>query len=344
MDSKKKKKKNIDLELAAIIAKALHSISISEAPPQTTSARRHVAWALLALVCSAQARTAVSIFKNVYARDPGFFNGRVTRTFLSILLRHRQFRGAAEIAKLSPSLRWRRFMLLGLARRGSTPRVEAQLGGPLLPKWPVDVVAHTRLGRRHPAAYFLRRWATRRVRTPAETHYGFKVLVRVRGVGLATRAYRTARTLHNAGEQTALGNIILDGQVTHAKSRGPRYMTSVLRTLRLLVEEHSFVPDRVTTNIVVKAALRSPTILDVTLVRRLFDYFAWSGYAGNGDGVPFGSSEAAMREAAAVLSTYTPVTSRSFRSRGMSNHFTRCSSRRYICGRTWLVRGESWGY
>jgi hypothetical protein len=60
----------IDLELAAIIAKALHSISISEAPPQTTSARRHVAWALLALVCSARARTAISIFKNVYARDP----------------------------------------------------------------------------------------------------------------------------------------------------------------------------------------------------------------------------------------------------------------------------------
>jgi hypothetical protein len=298
----------IDLELAAIIAKALNFITVSEAPPQTTSARRHVAWALLALVCSAQARTAISIFKNVHARDPGFFNGRVTRTFLSMLLRHRQFRGAAEIAKLSPRLRWRRFVLLGLARRGSSPRVEAQLGGSSLPKWLVDVVANTRVGRRHPAAYLLRRWATRRVRTPAETRYGFKVLVRARGVGLATRAYRAARTLSNAGEQTALGNIILDGQVTHAKSRGPQHMKSVLRTLRLLVEEHSFVPDRVTTNIVVKAALRSPTVLDVTLVRRLFDYFAWSGYAGNGDGVPFGSSEAAMREAAAVLGTCAPVT------------------------------------
>ena len=172
----------IDLELAAIIAKALNSISVSEAPPQTTSARRHVAWALLALVYSAQARTAVSIFKNVYARDPGFFNGRLTRTFLSMLLRHRQFRGAAEIAKLSPRLRWRRFVLLGLARRGSTPRVEAQLGATLLPKWLVDVVAHTRLGRRHPAAGLLRRWATRRTRTLADTRNGFKLLVRARGV------------------------------------------------------------------------------------------------------------------------------------------------------------------
>jgi hypothetical protein len=88
--------------------------------------------------------------------------------------------------------------------------------------------------------------------------------------------------LRNAGEQTALGNIILDGQVTHAKSRGARHLSAVLRTLRLLVEEHGFVPDRVTTNIVVKVVLLSPTVLDVTHVRRLFDYFAWSGYVGGG--------------------------------------------------------------
>ncbi|KAI9439917.1 hypothetical protein H4582DRAFT_1943959 [Lactarius indigo] len=265
----------IDLELASIIAKALYAISVSEAPPQTTPARRYVAWALLALVCSAQARAAVTIFKNVYSRDPGFFNGRVLRTFLS-------FRGAAEIAKLSPRLRWRHFVLSGLARRGSTPRVEARLGGSLLPKWLVDVVARTRLGRRHPATGLLRRWATRRARTPADSRNGMKVLVRARGVGLAKRAYRTART-------TALGNIIIDGQVTHAQSRGRRYLSSVLRTLRLLIEEHGFVPDRVTTNVVAKAALWSH-VLDVVLVRR--------GYA---TGVPFG-------EAAAVLGTCTPVT------------------------------------
>ena len=200
-------------------------------------------------------------------------------------------------------------MLLGLARRGTTPRVEAQLGGSLLPKWLVDVVAHTRLGRRHHAAGLLRHWATRRARTPSDTRNAFKVLVRARGVGLATRAYRTARTLHNsAGEQTALGNIILDGQVTHGKSRGSRHLSTVLRTLRLLVEQHGFVPDRVTTNIVVKASLRSPTVLDVVLVRQLFDYFACSGYVGNGDDVLFGSSEAAMREAAAVLGTCTLMT------------------------------------
>jgi hypothetical protein len=49
-------------------------------------------------------------------------------------------------------------------------------------------------------------------------------------------------------------------------------------------------------------------MLDITLMCRLFDYFAWSGYTGKCNGVPFGSSEAAMREATAVLGTCTPVT------------------------------------
>ncbi|KAN0132968.1 hypothetical protein V8E53_009333 [Lactarius tabidus] len=227
----------------SMVAKALHSISVSVAPPQ--QARRHVAWAL---------RTAVTIFKNVYSRDPGFFNGRITHTFLSMLLRHRQFRGAAEISKLSLCLRWRCFVVLGLVRRGSTPRVAAQLCGSLSPKWLVDVVAHTRLGRRHPAAGLVRHLATRRARTPTDTRNGLKVLVRARDVGLATRAYRSA-----------------------------------------LVEEHGIVPDRVTTNIVIKALLLLPTVLDVT------------GYVAGGDGVPFGSSEAAMRETAAVLGTGTPA-------------------------------------
>ncbi|KAN0132931.1 hypothetical protein V8E53_009296 [Lactarius tabidus] len=95
-----------------------------------------------------------------------------------------------------------------------------------------------------------------------------------------------------------MGNIILDGQVFHANSRGLRHLASALRTLRLLVEEPCFVPDRVITNVVVKAALVSPTVLDGTLVRQLFDCFAWSGYVGDGDCIPFGP---AMKEAAAVL-------------------------------------------
>jgi len=299
----------IDLELATILANAVLTVFTSEAPPRTTTVRRDVGWVLLALACSGQAPAAITTFKNVYMRDPGFFNDRVVHAFLCTLLHHRQFHGAAEVAQLFPHTRWRQFVLYGLTKRGGAPRVEAHLGGSVRPGWLADVVARVRSGRRHPAAGLLRHWVTRRARTSSDVRNGLKVLARARGIGLARRVYQRVYQRHDAGTQTALGNVILDGHVAYAKSRSARNVNGVLRMLRLLVEEHGFVPDRVTTNIIVKAALRWPTVLNAAVVRRLFDYFVWRGYPG-GDadmGVPFGSGDAAMREAAMILGTPIPM-------------------------------------
>lgn len=303
----KQRSRYIDLELAAILAKALLNIFTSEAPPQTAASRRYVAWALLALACSGQAPAAVLTFKNVYTRDPGFFNANVVCAFLRTLLRHRQFCSAAEIAKLFPHTHWRRFVLLGLAQRGGAPRIEKRLGLSVRPRWLADVVASARLGRRHPAAGLLRHWVTRRSRTAADVRNGLKVLTHARGIRLALRVYSRVRTLHDSGMQTALGNAILDGHVSQTNSRGSRNVSGVLRTLCLLVQEHGFVPDRVTTNIIVKAVLRWPAVFDAALVRRLFDHFVSSGYPGEGVGVPFGSGDAAMKEAEVVLGTPIPM-------------------------------------
>jgi hypothetical protein len=301
----------IDLELATILARALLTVFKSEELPQTTAARRDVSWVLVALACSGQAPAAIATFKAVYKRDPEFFKVPVVRDFLRTLLHHRQFSGAAEIAKLFPHTHWRRFVLLGLAQRGGAPRVEMRLGGSLRPRWLVDVVASVRSGRHHPAAGLLRVWVTRRSRTSSDVRNGLKVLARARGTGLAQRVFSRIRKLHDAGMQTALGNVILDGHVTCTRSRGARHVNSVLRTLGQLIQEHDFVPDRVTTNIIVKAALRWPNVFDVTLVRRLFDYFVWIGYPGDGVcmpvGIPFGSGDVAMRDAAVVLGTPIPM-------------------------------------
>jgi len=164
-----------------------------------------------------------------------------------------------------------------------------------------------RLGRRHPAAGLLRHWVTRRSRTVADVRNGLKVLMHARGIRLALRVYNRVRTLHDTGMQTALGNVILDGQVSHTKSRGSRNVSGVLRALCLLVQEYGFVPDRVTTNTIVKAVLRWPAVLDAALVRRLFDYFVSSGYPGEGVGVPFGSGDAEMKKAGVVLGTPIPM-------------------------------------
>ena len=297
----------IDLDLAAILARALLNIFTSEALPQTAASRRHMAWVLLALVCSGHAPAAVSTFKNVYIRDPEFFSAKVVRAFLCTLLRHGQFHGAAEIANLFPHMYWRRYVLLGLARRGGAPRIEKRLGPSVRPRWLAHVVASMRLGRPHPAAGLLRHWITRRSRTAADVRNGLKVLMYARGKRLALRVYSRLCKLHNKGMQTTLGNVILDGHVSHTKSRGSRNVDSVLRALCLLVQRHGFVPDRVTTNIVVKVVLRWPAVSDAVYVRRLFDYFVFSGYPGMGVGVPFGSGAAAMKEAGVVLGTPIPM-------------------------------------
>ena len=297
----------IDLELAAILAKALLNIFTSEAPPQTAASRRHVTWVLLALACSGQAPAAVSTFKNVYMRDPEFFIDRAVGAFLRTLLRHRQFGGAAEVAKLFPHTHWRKYVLFGLAQRGGAPRIERRLGPSDRPRWLTEVVRSMRLGRPHPAAGLLRHWITRRSRTATDLRNGLKVLMFARGIPLALRVYSRLCTLQDKGMQTALGNVILDGHVSHTKSRGSRNVNSVLRALCLLVQEHGFVPDRVTTNIVVKAVLRWPARFDMAHVRRLFDYFVSSGYPGVDVGVPFGSGDAAMKEAGVVLGTPIPM-------------------------------------
>ncbi|KAN0132122.1 hypothetical protein V8E53_010064 [Lactarius tabidus] len=205
------------------------------------------------LRCSA--RTAVATFTNVYARGPTQDSSTVAYfahpfpCFRAIdssaaLRRSRGFPRAGAGGDLC-SWAWR-----------AVPRVEVQLGGSLLPKGIVDVVAHTRLGRRHPAAGLWRRWATRKARTPADTRNGFKVLVRARVVRLATCAYRTARTLHSAGEQTALGISSLKN-----KSSTPGHTAPTLEYSSKITASYT---DRVTTNIITKAAaLRSSTVLDV---------------------------------------------------------------------------------
>ncbi|KAI0267743.1 hypothetical protein BC834DRAFT_842430 [Gloeopeniophorella convolvens] len=299
----------IDLELASILAKALLAVSASESPLQTTNARRYISWALLALVCSAQAPAAVAVFKNVRAWAPGFFNGRTVRAFLVALLHHRQFRSAVEVAMLSPNKRWRRFVQHGLLQRGEAPRAMRQLGLPTSRAWLHGALQHPRFshGQRHcPAQANLRtrHWLARRVRTPAEVRRGMRALTRTRGVGLARRILRDVRALHDAGTRTALGNIVLHGHA--AQRHGAR---GVLRALAQLVHGHAFAPDRVTTNIVVGAALRAPGLVDAARVRALVDYFVWRGYPGRtaGGGVPFGTGEARARDAAVLHGVRVPV-------------------------------------
>ena len=138
----------------------------SETPPLLVAS----AWAQLALVCSAQAHITINIFTNS-------LRAHSIRTFLSMLLCHRQFCDAVEIAKLFPPFHWRRFVLLGLARRGSTPSVEARVGPHYRNGLSTSLHTHGWVGDL-PATGLSRCWATWPARTLADTCNGFKILMR----------------------------------------------------------------------------------------------------------------------------------------------------------------------
>ncbi|KAF8259876.1 hypothetical protein EI94DRAFT_1812580 [Lactarius quietus] len=267
------------------------SFRASSSPKLSTP--HHVAWALFTLVCSAQARAFVTVFKNVNTQVLKTQNSSTVAFFAHSFPCYSAIDSSAALRRSQsfPCACAGDVLLLGLARQGSTRRVEVQLGGSLLPTSP-----HIRGLAGEISTGLLRCWATRQLRTPTDTHYGLKVLVRAQGA-------------HIGRHIRASGNIILDGQATYAQSRCPRHLGSMLRTLLLLVEEHGFFPGCITTNIVIKAALRS-SVLDMLLVRQLFHYLAWSGYVRKDAGarVPFGSSESAMRDAPAVLGACIPVT------------------------------------
>lgn len=89
----------------------------------------------------------------------------------------RQFCDAAEIAKLFPRFCWRRFVLLGLARHGSTPSVEARVGPHYRNGLSTSLHIHGWVGDL-PAAGLFCCWATMPARALADTRNGFKILMR----------------------------------------------------------------------------------------------------------------------------------------------------------------------
>lgn len=111
----------------------------------------------------------------------------------------------------------------------------------------------------------------------------------------AMKLFSRIRRNHDQEVQTAMANVILDASLM----RDPHYhhgrMRKALGTLKHLVSEEEFVPDRVTVNILVKALLLWRSEVDRYAVRALFDRMVRGGYPTGGTvpsgEVPFGSED-----------------------------------------------------
>jgi len=128
---------------------------------------------------------------------------------------------------------------------------------------------------------------------PAALSYGLNMLVQTRGLVSAKRVYARLARSHDAALRTALGNAILHGTVMRRRNSGASGLRGVLWALDELCRVHGFVPDRVTTNIVLKAALRWRAGFNSARLRALFDYLVREGYPAvprySPDTLPFAS-------------------------------------------------------
>ncbi|KAI0058670.1 hypothetical protein BV25DRAFT_1919176 [Artomyces pyxidatus] len=303
----KQGKRYIDLDLAEIISKAILEWSSSSTLPITVRGR--VSWAMLALASSGCSSAVVHIVRNVREKQPRYFRPATIILLIRALLYNRQFRAATVLIKdLESSYstyirKWRRILFFSLSRHGASvlaAHINSRIDERSLPIALVHGTQYGRFSAPRRAGFRIRRWLMRRTSSSeystAGMQHGIQALARTRGPGAAKVVHgRALRSFDmDIGLQTALGNVILHNQTLYSKHRNVRFVRNVIRVLHHLIQKRGFVPDRITTNIMVKSALRWPTVLDSTQVRVLFDHLVRTGYpigAGAADApLPFGTS------------------------------------------------------
>ncbi|KAI0635804.1 hypothetical protein C8Q77DRAFT_1052554 [Trametes polyzona] len=263
----------------------------------------------LVLVRQGFARSATTLVRDLMAEHPSTASGTTYTRLLLALLRHRHFKLAqrlvAEHASQYPELaqHWHTTFFLQSTRKGasrlasSTPKPRA-LSGALRSALLVSSRAKHR--KAPPAVLTLRFPALYGTSSdPQAALHAIRSLVLAGRMHAAEKVYERICAQEDAAVCTTAGNMLLHAYAARA-SRGQRVRTAAY-AYRTLVQRYAFAPDRVTVNILVRAALSSGK-LDAARMRALFDAVVGMGYPagpapfvsdGAGDGgtpqLPFGT-------------------------------------------------------
>jgi len=106
------------------------------------------------------------------------------------------------------------------------------------------------------------------------------MLVRGRRILAAKTLYMRSRFKVEDASRTVAGNAILHASWSSTRRRNAQRIRKFLRTLQELINDHGFVPDRVTINIFVKGILMWDKAIDNKHMRGLFDHLISNGYPG----------------------------------------------------------------
>ncbi|EIM90794.1 uncharacterized protein STEHIDRAFT_127868 [Stereum hirsutum FP-91666 SS1] len=324
----------IDFGLAQVLARALKSLySATPAvlrPPSRL--RRPLSFALLALVNAGHAATASDTYKNIRSAQPSYFSTAFDHALMKCLCSNRQFRLAVRLVDdvdASPAVAneehkkaLREALLISLVRSG---RGASRLAGYVGKKSGDRTLAVVR-NRAMKIAFKLRGWTSpSRAGRPSPRDFE-------RSRVLIPLAHRLGSSHILADDssitpkmRTYLGNVLIYERLSRRRRERPRdRLRAALETLDDLMRgrkkkatdggsvhvhgkrpgrdatDATFVPDRVTMNIVLSGMLAWVKEWDVMKVRMLFDLLVRCGYpAGerfSKENAPFGSSRSRVDE------------------------------------------------
>ncbi|KZT02604.1 uncharacterized protein LAESUDRAFT_405285 [Laetiporus sulphureus 93-53] len=274
-------------------------------PPRTWHLRLQST--LLLMPRFSQASAAVAIVRVVTKAHPAYFQAPFYMKLIQRLLRHRQFRLAERIYRLSVAL-WPndktlslQSFILELARR-DVSSIAYKLALPFrrTALRPDDIRLARMLRFREvtparPLTLKIRHFLTRRRRVhPDARRDAMHVLIRAGRLRASKQLFDRLREQQSPGERTLIGNHILHASLSHPSRQSLRRVRKTLNTLNELIKTHGFVPDRVTLNILLKSLILWVSMVNSEKLREIFDHVVRNGYPTGGVklryAVPFGTS------------------------------------------------------
>jgi len=258
------------------------------------------------MIASGCPSRAISLVEAIHGRVSDFFTTRLLLRLARTLVRYRHIHLIPRLLRLVPPFPTRgsedfhRKVTLLVARAGAHARANVVHRMSIRQKvWRTgreSMARNVGFNVRTPSIFHALKIIPILARNPSHIpsiQYAVNILVR------AKRSYAAKKLLERSihldeKTRTSLGNTLLHGALKQHILRNGRLVRHILRRKESLEKSCGFVPDRVTTNIIIKSVLRWREAITVQKVRALFDHMIRCGYPASPrwcgeNGVPFGT-------------------------------------------------------
>ncbi|KAH7884644.1 hypothetical protein F5I97DRAFT_1812117 [Phlebopus sp. FC_14] len=251
--------------------------------------RRHFEQLLLVLCQNGKGRQMLRVVSFVMQTSPMYFKPMFFSRLCTVLLRHKQFRGAGTVAAIiagsHPITSHRlRLLVTSAATRARVSRAQKLTRIHLAPSgrrchgWNLDSTSSPQKTR---GGSMPRNLSSHLCESPYHGLALEQVMQELVSLGRTFAARRLfVRSVPTLTPKrcTTLGNILLHGVSCQPKPRNGRLVRKLLVLVEELVKRHAFRPDRVTVNIIVKTMINWRSVVDNVRLRVLFDQLVRGGY------------------------------------------------------------------